>query len=144
VRKITHMFFALALVLWFLRSIQVYFNLNLQLYYTFIVTAVVSSTLPDLDLKLKHRKTLHNITVPLIVVLIFYAIVPQIAIFGVAFLIGWISHVLLDVITIKGVHPLYPLLDFKLALRLCKSESIICNTFISMISLLAITVLYVK
>jgi len=144
VRKITHMFFALALALWFLRSIQVYFNINLQLYYAFITTAVVSSTIPDLDLKLKHRKSLHNIIAPIVVVLTIYAIIPQLAIFGVAFLVGWLSHVLLDVITIKGVHPLYPLLGFKLALKLCKSESVVWNTIITIFSLLVIAVLYVK
>lgn len=143
-RKITHMFFALAIAVWFLRSMQVYFNVNLQLYYAFMVIAVLSSTLPDLDLRLKHRRTLHNITIPLIVVLTIYAIVPQVVVFGIAFLIGWVSHVLLDAITIKGVCPFYPLLDFKLALKLCKSESVIWNILVLMLSLLAIAVFYVK
>jgi len=139
-KKITHMFFAFTLALWFLKS-RIYPTTSLQLYYAFIVVAVFSSTLPDLDLKLKHRKTLHNIVVPVLLGAVFYALAPQALLLTVALIMGWLSHVVLDALTTRGVYPLYPLVNHKLALRLCRSESPLWNTTIILISLLVITLL---
>jgi inner membrane protein len=142
-RKITHMFFALALALWFLRSWS-HIATSIKLYYAFIAVAVFSSTIPDLDLKLKHRKTLHNITVPVLTGLVLWTLVPQALLLVVAFILGWLSHVLLDALTTRGVYPLHPLLDYKLALKLCKSENSLWNTTIILLSLLVVTLLLAK
>jgi len=137
------MFFAFTLALWLLKS-RIYPTTSLQLYYAFIVVAVFSSTLPDLDLKLKHRKTLHNIVVPALLGAVFYALAPQALILTVAFIVGWLSHVVLDALTTRGVYPLYPLVKYKLALRLCRSESPLWNTTIILVSLLVITLLLIE
>jgi inner membrane protein len=142
-RKITHVLFALALALWFLRDWS-RIATNIKLYYAFIAVAVFSSTIPDLDLKLKHRKTLHNITVPVLTGLVLWTLVPQAQLLVVAFILGWLSHVLLDALTTRGVYPLHPLLDYKLALKLCKSENPLWNTTIILLSLLVVTLLLAK
>jgi len=134
------MFFALALALWFSKSL----TMSMQSYYAFVAVAVFSSTIPDLDLKFKHRKTLHNIVVPALIALAVYTAVPQVLLLGIALLLGWISHVVLDALTTRGVYPLHPLINSKLALKLCKSEDPAWNVIITLLSLLVIVAVYVK
>ncbi len=134
------MFFALALALWFLKRL----TMSIQSYYAFITITVLSSTIPDLDLKLKHRKTLHNIVVPSLIVLAVYTAMPQVLLLGIALLLGWLSHIVLDALTTKGIYPLHPLINRKLALKLCKSEDPAWNLIITLLSLLIIVTVYVK
>ena len=107
----------------------------------FIFIAVSSSLIPDLDLKHGHRKALHNVFIPMLLAFIFYWLLPYLdvnRVFVVPFLIGWLSHLLLDTLTIKGVYLFYPILDVGISFKICRSSSVFCNTLIVMLSLIII------
>ncbi|MCX6818204.1 MAG: metal-dependent hydrolase [Candidatus Aenigmarchaeota archaeon] len=72
----------------------------------------VGSVFPDLDyrkgLTVYHRKLAHNIWVMLLASIIIALVANSIE-FGMAFALGFMSHVLIDALTPMGVYPLYPL-----------------------------------
>lgn len=71
----------------------------------------VGAVFPDLDyrkeLNALHRKLLHNIWVMIAASAIIAVISGSIA-FGMAFALGFISHILADALTPMGIYPLYP------------------------------------
>jgi len=104
--------------------------------------------IPDLDLRIKHRKLLHNLIVPLILVSILYLAtslaigiqwIVQVMLRGyLALVLGWILHVASDAFTKRGVYPLWPLnKEFKVALTPLKSTSIVGNFIAVLLSALA-------
>lgn len=108
----------------------------------YVATAILASTLPDLDLKKRHRKLLHNVFAPLILSVVLIAVLRGLGLNAYylvkGFIIGWFSHVALDLITKKGVALFYPLSSRYYGLRICESNSIACNFLISTISIMII------
>jgi len=103
-----------------------------------LATATIAAILPDADLRLKHRKSLHNVFAPLLLASLFALLFPDnkyIIPCMSGLLIGWLSHVLLDFLTVKGVYALYPLSGARFRLGLCKSDSITCNLLLSLVAL---------
>jgi len=90
----------------------------------FLITALLFSILPDLDeysskiskklrplsyitnLLFKHRSLFHSIWIPVILSSVFFSINQMISI---AILAGYLSHLILDALTIKGITPLIPI-----------------------------------
>ncbi|MFH0868338.1 MAG: metal-dependent hydrolase [Candidatus Woesearchaeota archaeon] len=58
-----------------------------------------------------HRGLLHTIYVPLIMFFIFYNLNKEI---GIAVLVGYLTHLLMDAITRAGIKPFYPLINKKI------------------------------
>jgi len=58
-----------------------------------------------------HRGIIHSAYIPLALFLILY--INNYTSVGVAILIGYIGHLLLDGLTKEGVHLFYPFLDFR-------------------------------
>lgn len=142
----THVVFAIAL----LSYTDVFSRVEFPLY---AVIAAFISILPDMDLKYKHRKLLHNVFVPLMLSLLLYALYSTIQLqldsqyfiyVNKAVWIGWLSHLFLDILTMKGVYLFYPLLDIGISLKLCHSNSVFWNTLAIVLSLIAITWRYVN
>ncbi|MEM4481651.1 MAG: metal-dependent hydrolase [Desulfurococcaceae archaeon] len=134
-KRITHAIFAVA----FLSTTNLWRTGYVSLY-AFI--AILGSMVPDFDLKLEHRKLLHNIFIPLLISIAIYYIpfpftYPKFQCVA-SLLIGWLSHIILDLITIRGVYLIYPLIDKSFSLKLCRSDSALWNTLISVASLLVI------
>lgn len=135
-KRITHIFFALALTatlnLWFLDQGALY---------TF--TVIVFSIAPDLDLGRYHRKLLHNIFMLLPLIIISQLISTYLGLGGhylsLSVTTGWFSHVFLDSLTKKGVALLYPFSGKFYGLKLFNSDSLVVNTLFITISLLVIT-----
>lgn len=134
-KRATHAVFAVAVLsltdLWNSTSVALY-----------ALVAILASIAPDLDLKAKHRKTLHNVLVPLITSLVVYRLVLQNIPSGfyyiLSLLIGWLSHIFLDILTVRRVYVTYPLTNMGLSLKLCKSDGILCNVVLLVVSLLLI------
>ena len=98
--KKTHLLFGIA----FFLVCNLYFNFPLE----FSIFALVGAMLPDLDLKWKHRKVLHNLWVLGVIILtMFYFEISEIAI--VIFSLGFISHLLADSLTKMGISWLWPI-----------------------------------
>lgn len=76
--------------------------------------ATIASLIPDIDLHKAHRSLLHNIPVAVFLTLLVYAAAlnsfPQIfaELIALGFLLGYTSHILLDMFTVRGVALLYP------------------------------------
>lgn len=100
---------------------------------------------PDFDLKLTHRKTLHNFVVPAIILLLFILLIHyfektvlwrvNILTCAISFASGWVSHVAIDSLTIRGVYPFYPFIKgFRLRIAKFRSQSLLINMFIILIA----------
>jgi inner membrane protein len=102
--------------------------LNCQNPAVFITLAAISSSFPDIDhlnskisRKLKpfaiiattfftHRSFLHSVFPPLII----YALLVRVDhVIATAILVGYLSHLILDATTTRGIKPFYPL-NFKI------------------------------
>jgi membrane-bound metal-dependent hydrolase YbcI (DUF457 family) len=82
---------------------------SLGMGYGGIATAVAFALIPDLDLWLGHRVVLHNIFAALGIPGILCFLVPQIPLR--AALLGYFSHLFLDILSPTGIAVLFPLPD---------------------------------
>jgi len=105
-QRITHIYFALFLfaIVW------VIFDIGLE---TSIFVAF-GAIFPDFDIVKLHRRLLHNIwallAVSIAISLFFIKPDPLIGIsWGLAFLLGGLSHLLMDSLTKWGIQPMWPL-----------------------------------
>lgn len=108
VEKTTHIIFAFGL------SINILWYDSLLDFLSIIVASFFGTILPDWDLKVRHRKILHNVFVPifsflmLILILKYFFNVNNFLSISFAYLIGYLSHLFLDLLT-GGVALLYPI-----------------------------------
>ncbi len=102
---------------------------------------IVGAWIPDLDLRFKHRKFLHNLFAITGFTLIIYGLLEYFSINNIlppkvvvtstyAFFSGYGLHLLFDSLTKRGVFILYPLSEkFRIRIPLFKSRSIWGNGF---------------
>jgi len=100
---------------------------------------------PDLDLKFKHRKTLHSLISMLSASALVYTVLSVVEAFlglntmayflTLSFFSGWILHVISDSLTVKGVYILWPISDYRLRLASFKSNSLLLNIIGVLLSL---------
>lgn len=107
-----------------------------------VILVGASSLIPDLDLRKSHRRLLHNIFAPTVISLLAYILLEDVTthnyVVSKAIFIGWVSHIFLDSLTLKGVGIFYPFLKKHYGLRLCESNNIVFNVAISTLSILLI------
>lgn len=106
-----------------------------------MIAAVVSSigaSIPDIDLKFKHRKTLHNIfamavLVTIVLLVSWFTGSPRRESLLVvsALAAGWLSHVLSDMLNYQKVFIFYPFSDFSVALGVARSNNPVLNMLLS-------------
>jgi len=73
----------------------------------------IATIMPDLDMQIpfvKHRGFFHSILVGFLLSLVF---VPYSMMVGLAFFIGFCSHLLADSFTVSGVTPFWPFSRYK-------------------------------
>src|SRR3989338_7865362 len=105
----------------------IFFNIDNRL--LFILITVLFSIFPDIDERnskigkkykfasgiinflFGHRGFFHSIYIPLILYALFYYINIEI---GIAVLVGYFSHLLMDAMTRQGIRPLYPIINRKI------------------------------
>ena len=93
----------------------------------FLIIFLFFSLVPDLDehsskisrkfrflaffirLLFKHRGFLHSVYIPFLLSLFLFIINQKFL--GLAVILGYLSHLILDAFTIQGIHPLYPILN---------------------------------
>ncbi|MBU3896494.1 MAG: metal-dependent hydrolase [Nanoarchaeota archaeon] len=107
-QKYTHLIFALLVFL--LLNYILHFPLYLALF------AFVGAMFPDLDLKFGklHRKLLHNVWVLLIILFVLFRTGLIDNIFAIVFSIGFVSHLVLDGLTVSGIYPFWPIEKFRI------------------------------
>jgi len=108
-----------------------------------VVIGWIGGWIPDLDLRIKHRKSLHNIWIAVFSAAILYMITSYIYNYLVltsyitkssflektviVFLGAWILHILCDSLTIRGVYPFYPLSNYRLRIAKLRSNGLAAN-----------------
>lgn len=121
------------LTLTVLMLIFIAIRLRLESWALFTVLSIMTSSLPDIDLRLKlpHRKYTHNLLFVLITST-FFGYVTSLLFNN--FLLGFLSvfssgllHLLGDLMTYMGFTPFYPISDRVIALRLFKSDNRFIN-----------------
>ncbi len=123
-QRVTHIYFALFLfaIFW------VIFDLGLEI----SIFVAFGAIFPDFDIakpvRQYHRKLLHNIWVFLavstVISILFINPDPLIGIgWGLGFLLGGLSHLLMDSLTIRGIYPLWPLKKEEKGLHLFKDKN---------------------
>ncbi|MBW2976361.1 metal-dependent hydrolase [Candidatus Woesearchaeota archaeon] len=94
----------------------------------FVLTALFFSVLPDIDkpkskigrknkvisriinFVFGHRGLLHTIYIPVALFFIFYNLNKEM---GIAILVGYFSHLIIDALTKAGIRPFYPIFNRK-------------------------------
>lgn len=91
-----------------------------------ISMAIIGAILPDIDLKLKfkHRGITHSIIGYLF---ISYGLFTRDYEIGLFFSIGYLTHLLLDMLTVKGIKLFYPLRK-NVGLKLVKTNGALDHT----------------
>ena len=93
----------------------------------FVILAVIGSALPDLDhpnsklgRKVKivaylfeHRGFTHGLFI--LVPLLFFSLYYMQTVNAYALLIGYVSHIAIDMLTVEGIMPLHPISKFRLS-----------------------------
>lgn len=85
------------------------FALKLPLYMA--VFAALGALLPDLDMwpRAAHRRLCHNLWFLLAVLLVGFKFFQLQLAAAIALAIGFVSHMLMDSLTVRGLSPLWPL-----------------------------------
>ncbi len=106
-----------------------------------ITLSVIGSYLPDVDLRIKHRMLMHNVFVLVMFSIILYYILNYLSVYELwmmlaAFNIGFLSHIVLDMLTYAGVAFFYPLSSKRYRIAKLKSNSRLANVFFTLVSVL--------
>lgn len=115
--------------------------------YVGLVVAMIAGTFPDLDLGYKHRAALHNLFACLVSSLPIYFVASLYShqlglVVGASFVIGFLGHIFLDMLTIRGVALFYPFSSKRYRLARLRSNSRVANIVIEIASLLLIIVVF--
>ena len=99
--KRTHILFAVFL----------FMLVNLRLGYPlmFLVFALIGAAIPDIDVKFKHRKLLHNVWVLALIILIGISTRVMSPAIAISLSIGFLSHLIIDALTVTGIRPFWPM-----------------------------------
>lgn len=108
--------------------------------------SAIGSVLPDLDLKLRHRKLLHNMPslILLLTVIVVYLQIFEEYTLSETFKvwaplsIGYTLHLAVDSFTKMGIRPLWPFSPFRLVLSEFNYDDPKLNIFVSLIGILLI------
>jgi len=135
-QRITHIIFALALSYYILGNFAFWLDILLLGFSSFL-----GAVLPDLDIKFGHRALMHNIFVPAFTfILLTFALKyffgsPNFFVISVSYLIGFLSHILLDLFT-GGVSLFYPIACKRFTLFKIKYDNPVFNFTIIFLALI--------
>jgi len=144
-RKITHEIFAAGMALLLI-------NPDITYILPTILASVLGGVFPDIDVKFKHRKLMHNVfslTIiglsPLYVTMfIITRPIPILTLLLQAFFIGYFTHMLLDLFTKRGIALMWPLTSktFKIINR--RYDDFFINTLFSSLGLGALALYIIR
>lgn len=117
--------------------------------YVGLVVAIVAGVFPDLDLGYRHRAALHNLFACVLLGLLAYYVGSLYSqslgvLVGASFVAGFIGHLFLDALTVRGVALLYPFSKKYYRLARLRSNNRLANMVIEVLSLLALIAIFVS
>lgn len=110
---------------------------------TYAFLSSLGAEIPDRDLRLfggrYHRRLLHNVFIPLMVVMASPILAyttkisppPEIVRLSMVFATGFLSHILLDAITLRGVALFFPFSNKTYGIRVVATNNTAANVLIS-------------
>ncbi len=106
-----------------------------------ITLSVLGSYIPDIDLRVRHRMLMHNVFVLVLFSITLYYVLNYLSVHALwsmltAFVIGFLSHIVLDMFTYAGVSLFYPISSRRYRIAKLKSNSRLVNALFSIIALL--------
>ena len=101
--RVTHLIFGFLVLLMF--SFVFTFPLHISLF------AFAGILIPDIDIKVRklHRKAFHNLWILVIFLFLGFSIGLFDRISGIVFAVGFLSHLIGDSLTHRGIMPLWPI-----------------------------------
>ena len=106
----------------------------------FMILGAIGAWIPDADLKIKHRIVLHNFLTCTLISISMYVLlfkvlenltiqIPHITPLGltIPFFLGYVSHLLTDLLTIYGVAILWPFNSSRFSIAKFRSNSLAFN-----------------
>ena len=94
-------------------ALLLFLTLNLIFQYPLYLAifTLIGALVPDIDIKTRglHRKLMHNIWVLMIILAILFRLGLADQKVAILFSIGFLSHLITDAMTIKGIQPLWPI-----------------------------------
>ncbi len=148
-RKLTHILFGSGAAIYSL-------SLFTQTTMAHIIVAILYSILPDSDLKYKHRRIMHNVFSLVFFTIGIYCVVAKIKALGIqipntsagtiAFVgfIAYLTHILLDSITKRGVDLLWPITKRSFGPKLVSSNNKGLNIIFSIVGIMLIILSLIK
>ncbi|MET1129040.1 MAG: metal-dependent hydrolase [Thermoproteota archaeon] len=134
----THIIFGAALV----TAVAAYSEWSAAEVVIAIFTSSVGAVFPDFDLNIRHRALLHSVFA---LAAAFAAVIVTVSLLGataienaaaLGFALSYVSHILLDAVTVRGVALLYPLSKRFYRIAKLRSGSPRANRILQAISLL--------
>jgi len=125
-------------------------GLSLQEGLFFILLSATFSVLPDIDLRLelKHRRYTHNVLAALLASALIGAATGQAGLgFPIGFatcLLGYLCHILGDLLTYMSFPPLWPIVKKEVSLRLFRSSDRAVNSAFMTVGSLALVAFIFK
>ena len=100
-----------------------------------VISGFAGSFVPDLDLRIRHRALLHNVFF-LVASSLLIAVISALLgadfrytrIFLIGYISGFVSHILGDLITYRGVDLFYPFSNKSFKIPLGRSDSLLVNS----------------
>ncbi|ADV65028.1 metal-dependent hydrolase [Desulfurococcus mucosus] len=134
-KKTTHVLLAAAL--------GSYIGSDIASSLTALTVAGLASLIPDIDVHFKHRRTLHNIFALSLCILGAAFLLRYLKVYNTLILeaiaVGWLSHILADMLNIQGVRLLHPFSDASFSLKIARSNNPVLNITLSLLSITLIT-----
>jgi inner membrane protein len=114
-------------------------NAGLDAHTLAVIVGGLASLLPDLDLAWRHRMLLHNLTVTAVLIAAVWLAwsrlgLPYKLLATASFAAGYLSHILLDMLTVRGVALLYPYTRRRYRLLKLRTSDRLANHAITLLS----------
>ncbi len=137
-----HLLFAAAVGLILVRMLNI--GLNISLVITVLLT-MIGGIIPDIDVLFGHRKLLHNVFATSLFALMMYIVTILLVrktglliispfYSSLAIMLGMLSHIFLDMLTVRGVALLYPLTTFRVRILRLRARDPYANKVIELLS----------
>jgi len=137
-----HLFFAAAIGFTLIRVLKIELNIDAII---IALLTMIGGIIPDIDILFEHRKLLHNVFAISLFALMAYMVtsflVHDVGLLTVsplysslAMMLGMLSHIFLDMLTVRGVAVLYPLTTSRIKILRLRARDPYANRIIEILS----------
>jgi inner membrane protein len=137
-----HLLFAAAVGFILIRTLRIELNINSII---IALLTMIGGIIPDIDILFGHRKLLHNVFASSLFALMAYMVTSFLVhetglliisplYSSLAIMLGMLSHIFLDMLTVRGVAVLYPLTTSRVRILRLRARDPYANRIIEILS----------